>query len=294
VTLFPTVATREQHRGPVLLTVRNIPTLPAGAGGRPAIYRDRSTPGFYLAVFAPSSRNPQGVRSFGLWYRVAGRARHLRLGRFPTVGLASARDQARRILEAARVRRVDVGRTPDVVDLAELVAAYIAAARRERPRTRTDATLRGYGLMLEADLRGSRAGRIPIADLRRADLRELLRAKAATAPAAATNLRRLLVAAGRWALRDEILDRDPMAGLEAVGSSSTRARVLRDEEIVILWRACAEEAAAKTSAAIERGRGRGGAKWTRERKEDELEAAAQRASLAGSCSSRRSGPAKRP
>lgn len=262
----------------VLLTTRSVPTL-AAVDGAKTIWWDRTAPGFYLAVYPPSSRFPQGVRSFGVWYRVRGRARDVRLGRHPAVSLASARDRAREIVEAARVKRVDLGGTPRGSTLVGVVEAFIAAARQEQPRTRTDSTLAGYEQMLKADVRTARAGRMPLDDLRRADLRGLLRARAATAPAAATNLRRLLVAAGRWGMREEILDRDPMAGLEAVGNSSTRARVLRDEEIEILWRACAEEAVAKTSAAIDRGRGRGGAKWTRERKVEELEAAAQRAAL---------------
>jgi integrase len=231
-------------------------------------------------VYPPSRRFPDGVRSFGVWYRVAGRSRQKRLGRHPAVTLKAARDQARAIVEAARVRRVDIGAIGQVGTLAELVAAFIAAARAEKPRTRADSTLASYEQMLRSDLKGTRVGRMPFTDLRRGDVRELLRAKATVAPAVATNLRRMLVAASRWGLREEVLEHDPMAGVESIGGSTSGARVLRDEEIVILWRACAEEAAAMKSAALERGRGRNGAKWTRERKEDERAAAAQRAVLA--------------
>jgi hypothetical protein len=264
------------HR--VLLTPRNVPTLSAPGPGR-TIWWDRVVPGFYLAVYPANDRFPDGTRSYGIWYRVRGRARMLGLGRHPAVTLKTARDRAREIIEAARVRRVDIGSSGAAGTLAELVAAYIEAARDQNPRTRTDSTLRSYEQMLATNLKRARIAQLPLEDVRRADVRELLRAVAAGAPAVATNLQRLLLAASRWAIAEEIIERDPMAGVEKIGGSTSRARVLRDDEIRILWRACAEEATAEKSAALERGRGRKGAKWTRDRSEDERAAAVQRATM---------------
>lgn len=266
-----------EHR--VLLTVRNVPTLPAEGGE--TIWWDRSLPGFYLAVYPSSTRFPQGVRSFGVWYRVNGRGRQKRLGRHPAVTLASARDRARELLQAARVRGVDLGAVARALTLAGLVEAFLVAARAEKPRTRSDSTINGYEQMFTADVKKSTAGRMPIEELRQRDLRGLLATISRRAPVVARRVRQLLVVAAKWGLREEIIERDPVAGLAPQGRPSSRERVLRDEEIVILWRACAEESTAVRSMAEERGRDRKkkGVK-PRDRKESEMAAAAQRAALA--------------
>jgi integrase len=279
------MAAREQRRcnnvstdRRVLLTARNVPTLPADGGE--TLWRDRSLPGFYLAVHPPTPRFPQGVRTFGVWYRVRGRARQKRLGRHPVVTLASARERAREILESARLRGIDLVGAPGAGTLAQLVASFIEAARKERPRTRTDSTLDGYAQMLEADIRKARAGSLALSELRRRDLTGMLRTIAGRAPVVARRVHQLVRTACRWAVGEELIAADPTAGLPRPGSSVSRERVLRDEEIAILWRACEEESSASTSAATERGRGRKGGKWTRERSEDEMAAAAQRSVLA--------------
>lgn len=218
----------------VLLTVRNVPTLPA-EDARETIWWDRTTPGFYLAVHPPSTRFPQGVRSFGVWYRVLGRARQKRLGRHPVVGLATSRARAREILEAARLRGVDLVGVPGAGTLAQIVASFIAAARSERPRTREDVTLKGYERLLDVHIRKARAGQVSLTELRRRDVSEMLRPIAAESVSTARRIFDLVRVACAWAMHEDLIASDPTIGVKRPAGEESRTRVLRDEEIVIFW-----------------------------------------------------------
>ena len=267
--------------------MRNVPTLAPGEK-KAAVWWDRTVTGFYLAVYPPSRRFPQGVRSYGVWYRVRGRGREARLGRHPAVGLAAARERAREILEAARVRRVDIAGVPTAVSLADVVEAFISAARKRKPRTTADSTLAGYDQMLKADIRPSRVGRMAVGEVHRRDLTTMFNAIAARAPVVARRVRQLITAACRWAMREEIIEKDPTFGLEQLGKKTTGERALRDDEIAILWRACAEDAAAEMTEPGPGHAKRAGPRparkrpspAARKRKPEERAAAAQRAALA--------------
>lgn len=256
----------------ITLTSRSVPTLPA-VGGLETIYWDRVVSGFYLAVYGPSRRSAQGVRSFGVWYRVAGRARQRRLGRHPAVTLAAARDRAREILEAARVRGIDLGGAPRAQTLEGVVEAFLVAAGRERPSTRAPSTLRLYRQQFDAYVAGERAAVMPLDELRRRDVRDLVAALARRTPVTARRVLQLIRVACRWALREELIPRDPTFGVEKPGAEASRDRVLSDDELAALWRAAEDEGTSIMTAPEKRGA------EPRRRQVEEIEGGRQRAAL---------------
>jgi integrase len=73
-------------------------------------------------------------------------------------------------------------------------------------------------------------------DIRRRDLRQLLDEVADRGHAVAAEKRRTLVQTMfRWALRQDIVENDPSAGLSPYGQTSARKRVLDLDEIGKLW-----------------------------------------------------------
>lgn len=230
------------HR--VNLTVRNVPTLAAELGLK-TLWWDRGLPGFYVLVSPPSVRYPEGVRSFGVWYRLRRKGKRVSLGRHPVVTLAEARGRARQILVAAKVYRRDKAPGPAApANLAELLETWIEATTSEK----TGSTIQQYNWMLESTVRPSPASALPLDDLRREDLRQLVAPALARAPSVALHVRTMIKAAFAWALREDVLDRDPSVGWRPPAHAESRERVLHDDEVVTLWKA--------TEA--ERGRGRYG------------------------------------
>jgi integrase len=257
----------------VALTVRNVPTLPA-AEGRETLWWDTTTPGFYLAVSPPSSRFPKGVRSYGVWYRVRGRSRQKRFGRHPVVGLAVARERARQILEAARVRQVDLAGAPAGRRLVDVVEAFIDAAAKRKPRRHADSTLDNYRMMVKAYIKDAPAGRTSIDELRSRDLDELVVELAEDVPVTANRVLQLIRATFRWAMKQEITDRDPTFAVEMpVDEGGGKERVLRDDELAVLWRACEDDATQDMTRP-------GPSRAARRRTDEDISAGIQRAALA--------------
>ena len=65
---------------------------------------DTRLPGFGVRVGTPSARAPKGKKTWQIMYRLAGRKKHrYKLGTYPTIKLAEAREEARRLL--AQVQR---------------------------------------------------------------------------------------------------------------------------------------------------------------------------------------------
>lgn len=273
------VQRRRYNLGPVPsahLTVRNITTLEA-IGGKSTEWWDDALPGFYLRVSPPSQRYPQGVRSYGLWYRVRRKAKRTRFGRHPRVGLADARARAREILLAAGLRGEDLADdAPGISNLVDLVRAFIAASRKQTPRIRGDKTLAEYERLVETYLVKTAAAALPVRDVTRRDLRELLRPRAAAAPVQTERVRMMLKTAFGWALDEDppLVEKDPTRGLEVFAEETSRERTLRDDEIGILWRACLEDAADEWH--VDGGPGR----RRRRRQAAEIEGGRQRGALA--------------
>jgi integrase len=218
----------------VRLTARNIASFKAPPQGAPPIdYFDEgggAVPWFCLRV------SSQGRRTFTIGYRVGRRRRRVKLGQFPMLSLAEARQRARKLL-AEVTRGGDPGAARDQLRKADefrgLVARYVdAKAPHLSARTLTE-----YRRMVAAYIEGTPLGRTPSRAIRRADVKGWLEDIARKAPVMANRVFQLLRATLRFAVREELLDSNPCAGLQRPRKEKGRERVLSDDELKVLWRA---------------------------------------------------------
>jgi integrase len=91
---------------PTKIDERLVKATPAPAKGSTTIW-DSDIAGFVLRVYAPTPRNPEGARSFGFDYRVAGVERRIRVGKHPAWSALAARHEAKALRQ-----RVDRGEDP--------------------------------------------------------------------------------------------------------------------------------------------------------------------------------------
>ncbi len=134
--------------------------------------------------------------------------------------------------------------------MAGLVGAYIDAGEGRR----SAATNGDYRRALKAAVLGSPIGPQPSQQLARAELRAFLEGIARRTPIRANRVLALVRAAFRWGLREELIERDPTAGLQRLRPERPRERVLADQEIRTLWITLDELAASDADPVLEDGK----------------------------------------
>ncbi len=188
-----------------------------------------------------------GARTYTVTTRIHGRQVRRKVGNTVTHSLAEARQAAREVLsDAARGR-----------DTASRAAKKAAAeqTRREAERA-TASTFRSVAEAWLADTgKGGGArlsskpnilsqlerevfptlGPVPVPEIRRADVRDLVRALAIEKPVAANRCLATVRRALAWAVSQDKLDANPAAGIEAPAEEVSRDRVLSNAEIAKLW-----------------------------------------------------------
>lgn len=206
----------------------------APATGQRFIFDDhRDAPrGFALRVTST------GGKAFVLNYTFEGTARRKTIGAWPLWSLMAARDEASKVR-----RRIDTG--VDVLDVArrERAEMTVAAAVEIYCPEHVDGlksgpTIRRYFERDVIPVIGSRK----LKDVGRAEIIELVRGRAKTAPRAAVLLLTHLKGLFYWALDREIIRADPAAGIKPRKvnpemRAGTRGRVLTDAEIRAFWNA---------------------------------------------------------
>jgi integrase len=216
----------------VRLTARNIASFKAPAKGAPPIdYFDEAegaVPWFCLRV------SSEGRRTYTVGYRVGRRRRRVKLGQFPMLSLAEARQRARKLL-AEVTRGGDPGAARDQLRKADefqgLVGRYVDA----KAPNLSAKTLTEYLRMVAAYIEGTPLGKTPSRAIRRADVKGWLEDIARKAPVMANRVFQLVRATLRFAVREELLDANPCDGLQRPRKEKERERVLSDEEIKVLW-----------------------------------------------------------
>ena len=214
------------------MTARNIASFKAPPKGAPPIdYFDEAegaVPWFCLRV------SSEGRRTYTVGYRVGRRRRRVKLGQYPMLTLTEARQRARKLL-AEVTRGGDPGAARDQLRKADefqgLVARYVEAkAPNLSARTLTE-----YRRMVAAYVEGTPLGKSPSRSIRRADVKGWLEDIARKAPVMANRVFQLVRATLRFAVREELLDSNPCAGLQRPRKERERERVLSDGEIKVLW-----------------------------------------------------------
>ena len=175
-------------------------------------YWDETLSGFGLRV------SQGGAKTFVL-IEGPNRQRHT-IGRYPTLALKTARNQAKRLKAELTLGL----HKPSTISFADAKEMFLDACRQKnKPRTVTD-----YTRILN---RHFRLGRMRLGDISRADVQKRL-AKLRETPSEQNHA---FVAARvffNWALREQLISANPIAGMTTPNRLVSRDRYLSDQELV--------------------------------------------------------------
>ena len=220
----------KKTRKPLALTAKIIEALKPDPDGA---YRvpDMRCKGLALRV------GRDGGKTWGVAYRIKGEGvRRPSLGRYQDVSIEAAREKANALTSAARQSRDLIAEEEAARNeynqsftVERLIAEY--AKRRLNERLKTANVIEGRIRRALASVMERKA-----TDIRRRDLRQIFDAVADKGHKAAAEKQRSMVQAMfRWALRQDIVEVDPSAGLGVYGQPIARERVLDANEIRELW-----------------------------------------------------------
>ena len=177
-----------------------------------------------------------GSRVFVLRYFVDGKDRLMKIGDYPTWSLAAARDEA-----AAKVRAIDGGQDPlsnkrarrEALTVKDAVQRYLKT-HVARLRSSVDAT-RYFEKEILPEI-----GQMKVCDVRRADVVDLVEAKAIQTPRAARALLAHLKHFLAWCELRDIIELSPAHGIKPAAvdrrmKPNHRGRVLDDAEVQAFW-----------------------------------------------------------
>ncbi len=219
------------------LTVRTLETLKPGSARREI--PDGYIAGLFFIL------QPSGKASWAVRYRVARQTRKLTIGAYPGIDLKAARELARAALvkvaggedpaadkKAARAAT----RLPADRDLLEkIVPSFIE--RYAKASTRESSWREGERI-LNREIVGAWKGR-RLSQITRADVHELLdgivdRGAPIMANRVFATFRRMCA----WAVERGITTASPCAGVKTPSAERSRDRVLSDDELCMVWKAC--------------------------------------------------------
>jgi len=221
-------------------------------------YFDATLPGFGVRVAGPTSRSPEGRKSWVLFYRYGGEQKRLTIEPgYPALGLAEARKRAGDALsllskgtdpaaEKAETKAA-TARKPDTVEnvVAEFIKRHLEGKRRA-PRY-IEETRRNFDNHVLPRWRDRQIGSIS-----RRDVIELLDAVMDSGtkvrspegnkhvrggPIAANRVLAAVRALFNWALRRGLIETTPAALVERPGEETRRERALSGEELRVVWQA---------------------------------------------------------
>jgi integrase len=190
--------------------------------------RDCHCPGFGIRV------SPEGRKTFFASYRYGLKQRRLKLGVYPRITLAKAREKA---LDA--LRQVDEGidpagrrRQPGLIVeavVADFIRQYAKPRNRNWRETERTLTRELVGLFGQRDIRA----------ITRPHILEII--DAAIERGAHYQANRILATLRKlfnWSIERGIIESNPMHGLKAPTREQSRSRALDDDEVTRLVRAC--------------------------------------------------------
>jgi integrase len=185
---------------------------------------------------------PSGARSWCVRYRYQSRTCKLTLGSAPPLTLAEARAQA-----AAALAKVKAGTDPAVerrqakakaVDRAGDTVERLAALfldQHARVKTRQSSWRHVEGTFRREVLPRWRGRQIT--DIGRRDIREIIRAIAATRPIMANRALAHLSRFFKWCVNEDYITGSPCVGIERPAPENVRDRALSDDEVRQFWAA---------------------------------------------------------
>lgn len=203
----------------MLLTEISIKALlPPPQGQR--IYKDDTVTGFGVRV------SQGGSKSYVL---TVGKARStLTIGRVGVIKLADARAEAKRILAEHTLGK----HRPKATTFSDALPAFI----EDRYRTKRDSTKEEMNRLLTRHfLPGFRD--LNLTDIATDDVKRRLDRLKKT-PSEQLHAFRAIRCFMRWSVKQRLIGHNPVEPLSAPGEDTVRERVLTDEEIKAIWKAC--------------------------------------------------------
>jgi integrase len=221
-------------------TDRFLKAIKPAETGKRIILHDAQIPGFGIRVTERSAEENKG--SFVLVTRFPGSTNPVprRIGDYPAMSLAKARQIAREWREDLRQgidpkakeaerRREEERRRGDT-----FAAVFLAFADDHLSTLRTGAEVRRA---VERHV-VERWGHRPISEIRRADVNELVRTVRKDAPIGANRILAYLKTFFTWAVDQELIEASPAASVKRPAKEVKRDRVLTNSEILAVWQAC--------------------------------------------------------
>lgn len=211
-----------------VLTNTSVNKLPAPEGAKSFHFDDhRDAPrGFGVKV------TKAGAKSFILRYNFDGKVRLKVIGAHPTWSIEQAREEAKKLR-----RQIDAGTDPleaqkarrEADTVASLAEKWVAAhASKLKSARDVEGSLRNTILPV--------LGGKKLADVRRAEIVQMIAAKAETAPREALRVLSFVRQMFNYALDRELVTTNPATGVRTPkGAINSRERVLSDNEIKAFW-----------------------------------------------------------
>ena len=175
-------------------------------------------------------------RGAKIWYampRVGNRNKRIKIGNYPVVTLADAREKARELLNAAQLGKFDELVVEQVPTLGELIPQFIELYAKPRNRDWLE-TSRILTKFVSINHR-------PINAIKRLEIVKVLDGLAAKTPYRANRALAAIKKLFSWCVDRGTVDFSPVAGLKAPNKESARDRVLTSQELVACWQASDDE-----------------------------------------------------
>jgi len=193
-------------------------------------YFDMNLPGFFIRV------TPNGVKTYGVMYRHAGRKIRYTIGTTDQWTLADARDKgAEAIRDAAKGVNAAAKKKEQrqASSFGEVAAEYLErwAKKRKRPKSwKEDERI------IEVYL-NKRFENVRASEVSRADVRAMLESIADEAPIMANRVLACIRKIYNWGISVDLVEGSPCVKIMAPGEEQRRDRVLSDEELKKIWAA---------------------------------------------------------
>lgn len=205
---------------------------------------------------------PAGVKTWLVRYRTDdGRQRRYVLGRYPGMMLAAARTAARTTRGQARDGEDPAGerriakieaRTQPLKTVGELSAVYFTACEtgewRPRGKAKRASTLAEERRLWAGHVKAT-FDDLRVEEVTPASIKKLLRTLSAAGKGTTSNrVRSLMRQVFNFAISERRIERNPVAGVDALKQETARERVVSDAELIELWRALLDPSKLKKPA----------------------------------------------